>query len=1072
MNVAFAKSLSDQTLSDVVSREAVLWLTDQDLADNDIEKISALANRSWRAIFVESTSDKLARALEGQDQEQSTITNFRHVIASDPSSIVLQRRAQPVFFLNGRSDKSGIEGTSLSKGSTLRRRLNMIVRLRDIEPIRVVVLGESPVAATDELADLWYSEFRALLTVVCANRNASADVVGRLAEVTDLAAIEWVEQTTYDFAETVSVRIRELVDDTAILVSVQVPGGRVVNLDLTEAESQELPLSDACEFIRLRDTLPVSPQDLSLAEFQKFFARSEAVWRAYAAGLPWTPDLDLEKAFLSKLRRQLAEPPGSVQVLSVVSEPGAGGTTQARAFAFAAAKAGFPPIIVKQHSDTPSALELTNFMFRATQALSERLDETVTDTGGPVWLIVLDVQHSGRGADDLQRLCAEFSRSGRRVAILKISRSQAPLSLPDAISHEEIAFVGHDLETNDVTELGAHLNTFLRYVDRAKTADEWQNFWRAHAPDIDVGFASFWVALEFWLAGYLDLGESIQSWLLRQFKNLPAEPQVKKALLEVAAFSIERRATPERLLGDLEVPRLPWSVVLESARENAPGLGLVQAEAVPYGRVCAITHDVLARYLVNAVWNDRLLCDDLNLEKEVDPVALRLALIERLSGRSAIGEAFAFSFAVALATDVLKLDERVGNAEFFPHWRKVLDILGKIPSSIRLNSRTFNHHVAISRRRITQDELFQLTPAEKRELLTQAVGEVEFALERIDASFDDETDLNLLNTLALLYQDLARVERGPDGDKEKLAAYLAKSEEITNRALKENPNSPYVLETAAKSLLRQLLDMADERRRVEAAAKALSFIFQASQLDSAASRRMSLGFLAGEALRALRAPEAEDAVEKLCQSGSPYGYVAKAWRALPITGDDALILDSVDSTTAATLAAQLNESPERDWLLVRLQYDLMVIATPNDFQGQLRLLDELSATRGYQLSLQQRLERAVLLYIEGQHKAASEEFRTLRPRIKEAHVVVSVPLRLRWMLAPDRSHRATCTARVADSVGAARGMAKVQELGNTLVPFNAQEFDKARMAPGEQFKCQVTFAAMGPFLKPLNVSHR
>jgi hypothetical protein len=286
--------------------------------------------------------------------------------------------------------------------------------------------------------------------------------------------------------------------------------------------------------------------------------------------------------------------------------------------------------------------------------------------------------------------------------------------------------------------------------------------------------------------------------------------------------------------------------------------------------------------------------------------------------------------------------------------------------------------------------------------------------------------------------------------------------------LKENPNSSYVLETAAKNLLRQRLDLTDEGQKVEAAAKALSFVFQASRLDSAAFRRMSLGLLASEALRALRAPVAEAAVEKLCRMGSPYGYVAKAWRVLPVADDDeaTLLLDSIDPALASTAAGVLNESPERDWLLIRLLYDLEVIAKPRDFPTQLRLLDELSATRGYQLSLQQSLERAVLLHIEGQHKAAVEEFRTLRPRIKAAQVVVFVPPRLRWLLTSDRSRHATCTARVVDSVGSARGMAKVTELGGTLAPFNSQEFDKIRMAPGEQFKCQVTFAAMGPFLKP------
>lgn len=1077
MNVVFADSLNDETLSDIVARDAVLWLTDPEpLAEPENTSIASLMRGPWRAVFVESTSSDLATALSQQTVNlENQHIGSSHVIASDPSSIVLQRRAQPVFFLNGLSDRKGAEGSSLSKNSALRRRFNMTARLRSLEPRRIVVLGAHPVAAITEIADLWDSEFRALITIVSVDPSTSKDVADCLAQATDLAAIHWITESARDFATVISSRLQELAEDARILVSAQLPGGQVFNVDLAQAEAQEQPLSDSCEFVRLRDTLPVSEQDLSLEEFRQFFARSEPAWRAYAAGLPWTPDRMPEQELLIGLRRQLTEPPGSVQVFSVVSEPGAGGTTQARSLAFTAAKAGFPPIFVKQHSDIPSALELANFLFRATQQLVETAGRSLmTDLGGPVWLLVLDVQHIGRGTEDFQRLCAELTRSGRRVAILTVVPSEAPLSLPDSIVHKELIYVGHDLEFDDVSSLGRHLNAYLRHFGGAKSADEWRNFWQAHRPDIDTGSASFWIALEFWLAGYLNLGESIQSWVLRQFKSLSAEAQVKKGLLEIAAFSVERRAIPERLLGDLQSPRLPWSIALGSGRREAPGLGLVQSDAVPYGRVWAIAHDVLARYLLNGVWNDRPLCEQLALAKTEDPVALRLSLIEGVSASVSMGESFAHPFAVALATHVLKLEERVGNAEFFPHWRRVLAILGRVPDSVRLNSRAFNHHVAISRRRITQGDLFQLTMDEKTSLLHQGVREVEFALEQIDATPDDESDLNLLNTLALLYQDLARLERGPVGNKEKLAHYLAKSEEVTNRALKENPNSPYVLETAAKNLLRQRLDMADESQRVEFAAKALSFVFQASRLDSAAFRRMSLGLLASEALRALRVPEAKAAVERLCELGSPYGYIAKAWRALPIADDDeaTLLLDKIDPILAGEVVAVLNEAPERDWLLVRLQYDLIVIATPHDFQAQLRLLDELSTTRGYQLSLQQCLEQAVLLHIEGQHKAATEAYRKLRPRIKAAQVVVFVPPRLRWLLTPDKTLRATCTARVVDSVGDTRGMAKVTELSGTLAPFNAQEFDKARMAPNEQFKCQVTFAAMGPFLKPVISGHR
>ena len=287
------------------------------------------------------------------------------------------------------------------------------------------------------------------------------------------------------------------------------------------------------------------------------------------------------------------------------------------------------------------------------------------------------------------------------MAVLKVALATSPIELPESVSHQELIFVQHELDTNDVEDLGNHLNVYLRLHGKEKSRQEWLGFWRSHQPDLDVGVASFWIALEFWLSGFLPLGESIQGWVVRQFKNLNGRPEVQRGLLEIGALSIERRATPERLLALLSSPRVPWVLALDAARAESPGLGLVYGEAFPFGRVWAIAHDVLARYLIDAVWNDRLLCEELGIPLLEDTVALRLSMISELSKRAALGEPFAKPFAVSLATSVLKLDEKYGNAEFFKHWRKVLEILESVPQIVRLTSRAFNHHVAISRRRVT-----------------------------------------------------------------------------------------------------------------------------------------------------------------------------------------------------------------------------------------------------------------------------------------------------------------------------------------------------------------------------------
>lgn len=1071
MQILFADRATDDVLNDLLSGQAVLWVTETDLSDlKMVDAFRKLVRAPWRGVFLESTSAAFAQALS-QDNESgqwSAKAGFLHLIASDPTSIILPRRSQPVFFLNGREDREGAESASLTARTALRRRLNMIAQLRDLEPKRIVVVGRDTSVAIDELIDLWSSEFRALVTVVAEDTDESTETASKLESSTDLQAVSWIRQSPDQFASDVAERAATISEESTTLVTVRSLAGDLLTVDVARAELAEQPMSDACAFIEVRDTLPVSPRDLSEDEFKGFFTKSEPTWRAFAAGLPWTPDWAPERELLGALQECLLEPAGTVRIFSVVSEPGAGGTTQARALAFAAAKVGFPVLSVKQQSEVPSALEITNFLHRANSVIEAAALEAGRDAGfgEPVWLMVLDVQHFDGGSDEFWRFCAELVRSGRKVCILKVAEADTPLQPPKGVSHVELTYVNHDLDLDGVTSLGDHLNVFLRNVGREKSREEWRAFWDKHRPDIDTGIASFWIALEFWLAGFLELGESIQGWALRQYRDLQASPEVKCGMLEIAALSVERRALPERLLPPLSAPRVPWSQALDDARRASPGLSLLQADAVPLGRVWAIAHDVLSRYLVNSVWNDRTLCAQLGIEPTADPVALRLHLISRVVRRPQMGEAFARPLAIALASQVLKLDEQTGNAEFLPHWREVLSILEQIPAAVRDGSRIFNHHLAISRRRVTQGEIFQINPEEKKRLLLQATDEVAFALDRIVANVDDEPDLNLLNTLALLYQDLAALERSAFGDKNALAHYLAKSDDATRRALKENPNNSYVLETAAKNLLRKEFE-ADETSRVQAAAEALCYVFQASALDSATSRRMSLGNLAQEALRVLESPFAGAAVDQLCKIGSPFGFVAKAWRSLPRRKDTIELVpwENIQSSEAAVALEILRSSPQRDWLLVRLQYDLEAVADPNNFALQLALLDELADTAGYRLSLQQRLERAVLLQLEGRHKPATDEFYSLRKDVRTSQAILSVPDRLRWLLVPSRDRRATCSARVIDS-SSGRPLAKVVELAGAHVPFTPQEFGKSRMAVGELFKCQVTFSAMGPFLKP------
>lgn len=1072
MQLLFNEKLDDQSIADVFSGEAVLWLgTDLGNDDDSTVAICGALVAPWRAILAESSESKLAAEVhrcESRPQDGVAQANL-YVISTDPTNSVFPQSFKPFFFLNGEKSTGELAG---SARASLRRRLNMLAKVQELEPKRVYVVSNSPLEIIKDFVESWASGLRASITIVTDSVESASSIEDLLSANTGLVSVVWLKRSTIEFLSIVGTRSGALVDTGAAAARIRLPSGADIEVDLAPANLSDQPLFDAVELILSRDLLPVAPSDLREAEFNAFFTTQASTWRPYAAGLPWVPDVAPEHTLLAALAAAHKGPSEENSVCSVVSEPGAGGTTQALTLAFAAAKAGYPTLIVKPHSILPSGLAITNFLYRALSQIEQvARRQSIRDRDiEPAWLLVLDVEHLQRGYDDLWRLFAELSRSGRRYVLLTVIPSDSPLEPPIGVKHTELIYVNHELDEATIANLGKHLNVFLKLYGKEKSVSQWQSFSNAHKPDIDTSLASFWIALEFWLAGQLELGESIQQWVLREFRNLDAARDVKIAILEIAALSIERRALPERLLQLLDKPNLPWSYVLDEARRSKPCLGLQSGRSTPFGRVWAVAHDVLARHLLSAVWADRELDDSLQLGKTQDGVDFRLKLIQQVTVRPQMGENFARPLAISLATSVLKVDERGGNPEFFRHWRTVLAILDAVPLSVRNTSRTFNHHIAISRRRIARAEIFQATPQEKLELLLEAKNRVSFALESISGTAEDESDLNLYNTLALVFQDLAILERETTNNKDKIAEYLDKSNIATQKALKENSSNSYVLETAAKQLLRRSPEL-DESARVKAAAEALSYIFRASALDAAAKRSASLGNLANEALKLLRTPLAQHAVDALCTQGVAYGFIARAWLTLAdseVAGGK-IIEGSVSSQSAEAAIATLRSAPTRHWLLAQMEYQLVALAQPLAFDQQLRLLDELDSFSGIRLSLQERLERAVLLYQEGRHVQAAKEFGRLRVDIKASDAILAVPERLRWLLTPDRRSRARCNATAIDSA-TGRVIASVSELSKAVAPLNAQEFAHSRLTPGQRLKVWVTFSAMGPFLKPAEAS--
>jgi hypothetical protein len=928
----------------------------------------------------------------------------------------------------------------------------MLETLERQNPRRIVLVGSGFEEPLEYLRSIWDGSFRSLITLVVQENQIEQ---GAELLPPDLAG-SIVHGVLSSLVEDLVRRATQVqpVGTTRVLGKRQ--NGSLEHFDITGAEITEHPILDDFEVVKIEDISLLQPEDLDKDDLKAFFEKSIGSWRPYAAGLPWNRAPSANKAILRALAKVEHDHDRAVEILTVVSESGAGGTTLALQLAFSTAEKGYPTLVARQELVEPNATAIAGFLYRAHQIIHNDADGSRVGSELP-WLIVFDREHWDGREFGLGHFASELQRSGRRAVILKVIG-------PDLVEGfaqfrtAEIAYLTHEVELADVEELGRHLNKYLRKFGSDKSIEQWKSFWERHRPDFDTQLSAFWVILEFWLQGVIELTDSLQGWLVRQFKEAKFPTDIAQIVLQIAALGIERRSVPEFLLNLPTSDKRPLSIILEDLRKKVPGLGLLKS-VTPLGRYWSTAHDLLGRYLVTGVFYDRPLLAVLGYSDCQSVVDMRLRLMGEILKRPELGDKRLASYAVQFAVKTLKLDEPEGNSELFADWPKVLALLGTVPATVSRTSRTFIHHVAISKRRVAKLERFDASVDQKRALLKSAIDELRFALEMLPESSADESNAHLLNTLALAYQDLGAIEFAEGADPAVVSKLREFATEATFRALRENPTSSYVLETAAKDLLQR--GRLDLQERVSSAAQALSYVFQASTLDGSDLRQRQLDRLASEAIGLLDQADVGEEIERMKNSGNPLGFLAEAWLILRPESESG---SRINHDCAKTALGKLVEAP-RHWMILRLQYDLTCRVTPLDFKKQLELLDELDSTPGFRLSTQLRLERSILLHLVGRHVDANDEFRFLRRAIRAESVIVQVPSRLRWLVDLKTQKRLMCTAVVTDSVGG-RPLAKVREL-RTDVPFVPYEFGRKDLPSGMRFRCHINFGAMGPFIKPI-----
>ena len=167
---------------------------------------------------------------------------------------------------------------------------------------------------------------------------------------------------------------------------------------------------------------------------------------------------------------------------------------------------------------------------------------------------------------------------------------------------------------------------------------------------------------------------------------------------------------------------------------------------------------------------------------------------------------------------------------------------------LRDTSRVFRHHTAVSRRRVAKfdENYYGVTKEERIVLLNEAIEDIRYALNSIDYRPGSESNVNLFNSLANAYLDLAELESEGGSPQERLRELRQLANDATRRAYAENPTNSFVIETYVKNLLDQ-----SSPEAIGNCIEALGIIFEALASADGVYRKSQLGELADRALAIL-----------------------------------------------------------------------------------------------------------------------------------------------------------------------------------------------------------------------------
>ena len=1061
--------LSFQTadlLDELSRRDVALWIRGASaIASTATGTLTQFLGLPWRFVLADSVASDVI-GLVGSDEDPASALvskrGFVQLVNDRPSQIELPQRCLPIYVLDGTRGTAGQMETQL-------RRLEMLMLLASASIRRLLVVSFDADPVPPELIGVWESGLRAYVSFVSGNGTATTAATKWAERVSDSQPIVALRSSPPEefAAEVVEAYARAFARDSA-RIRVRDERGGLELFDVLHLDNPDHPVLDGYTIVQDKDLRPLLPEDITAQELESFFLDPSQSWRPYAAGLVWGREVSGDHDLLD-LMAKLDDAGAEENCIAYVAcESGAGGTTYVRNLAWECASRGYPVLVAGRSSQVADALRVSNFMNRVYEEVKGarlQVSNPEDSTRSPKkpyetpWVIVFDAVNWAQRDPDLRRFIAELRRDGRPVCVLLVVPPQPGHAVygPD---YRNVGELGHTISEEEALRLGRHLNRFLSHFKKERSEAQWRTFYRRHTADEIGGIAAFWVVLSFWLTRQFDLSETFQSILYRTFRECTDRDDVRRALVYISALSTERLPVPHTLLPESD-DDWPTFQHLEDERRSLGALGLTRVEGERGGWI--LVHDVLGRLLLNAVHQDQRMVAELGFPRGEDPIHFRLLVLANMARRQELGHVEYRELGDQFATSVFKIDPDHGKGEFLAWWRDVLNVLDDMPSGLRRSSRVFLHHSAISRRRIAKFDarLTYLSTDDQVDLLNDAVRDIAFALENVEYKAGTESDLNLLNSLAHAYMDVAEAEKSRGANEDLVRNLREQAQEAAHRAYQISPANSFAIETFVRNLLMD----ADQNAHVgvENCTRALGVLFAAIASDEESYRQAKLDHFAGRAVRILMRYRPDDQVAK--KPVNAVDVLVNAWVALCADMDltEFSLEDVPKNNRVQAIEALGHEVGRGHAQVVRLTYELVAMSFPADFSWQLACLEQLQGVAGSG-SLQERLEYAILLYQTGRARDGDRIFAELRRSWRQGEHFVQVPARLRMLRDSEGRPKVVQASVVGDWIG--RPMAQVRDLRDCRAVFRPEEFDSRDVVPGRRFSCLVSFGQNGAFLRP------